>query len=144
MEINIRLDIVPPKVTAQQKGVFVRGRHAHFYTKPQVRQAENFLALLLQKYVPPTPLTGPLGVAVRWCFPYRKSEPKRIVAAGKEIPHTVRPDLDNLEKGLLDVLTQLRFWHDDSQIATKLTRKAWGAKPYLKILITQIKDIQNG
>ena len=53
----------------------------------------------------------------------------------REIAHTVRPDLDNLEKALLDVLTRVRFYEDDSQIFTKSTAKAWGPKPYLAIAL---------
>ena len=133
--IRVKLDIVPPTATAQQKGVFVRNGHAHFFTKQKVRDAEDFLAALLAPHAPAEPLRGPVYFQARWCFPYRKSEPKRVTAAGREIAHTVRPDLDNLEKALLDVLTRLRFYEDDSQIFTKSTAKVWGPKPYLAIAL---------
>ena len=138
--IYIKLDIVPPTVTAQQKGVFVRNGRAHFFTKAKVRQAENLLAALLAPHAPAEPLHGPLHFQARWCFPYRKSEPKRVTATGREIPHNTRPDLDNLEKGLLDVLTALRFWDDDNQVAVKKTAKVWGERPYLKIAIDEVRE----
>ena len=137
-DIHIRLNIVPPTATAQQKGVFVRNGRAHFFTKAKVRQAENFLAALLQPHQPAEPLTGAVEFRATWVFPYRKSEPKRVTAAGAYIPHTTRPDLDNLEKGLLDALTRLRFWEDDSQVAQKKTVKAWGPHPFLEINLRQI------
>ena len=112
--IWVKLDIVPPTVTAQQKGVFVRNGRAHFFTKQKVRDAEDFLAAMLAPHAPDVPLHGPVYFQARWCFPYRKSEPKRVTNAGREIAHTVRPDLDNLEKALLDVLTRLRYWEDDA------------------------------
>lgn len=131
--ISVLLHIVPPTATAQQKGVFVRNGHAHFFTKEKVRDAEAFLSGLLAPYVPAEPMHGPVYLQIRWCYPYRKSERKSVVRAGLEIPHTSRPDLDNLEKNLLDVLTRLRFWDDDSQVFTKSTAKVWGPSGYLAI-----------
>ena len=48
---------------------------------------------------------------------------------------SVRPDLDNLEKNLFDVLTRLNFWTDDSLVTEKLTSKWWGPKPGIDIEI---------
>ena len=141
--IRVKLDIVPPTATAQQKGVFVRNGRAHFFTKQKVRDAEDFLAAMLAPHAPDVPLHGPVNFQARWCFPYRKSEPKRVTNAGREIAHTVRPDLDNLEKALLDVLTRLRFWEDDAQVFTKSTAKVWGPSPYLAIAIKTEAELYN-
>lgn len=141
--VNVLLHIIPPTTTAQQKGVFVRAGHAHFYTKEKVRQAENFLAAMLAPYAPAEPLHGPVYFQARWCFPYRKSEKRSIVKAGKEVPHNSRPDLDNLEKNLLDVLTRLRFWDDDAQVFTKSTAKVWGPSGYLALAIKTHAELFN-
>jgi len=141
MSIDIRLNILPPTATAQQKGVFVRNGRAHFFVKKEVKEAEAFLGSLLAPYAPDEPMRGAVEFRATWVFPYRKSEPKRVTAAGEYIPHTSRPDLDNLEKGLLDTLTRLRFWEDDNQVAKKETVKAWGASPFLEI---HIKPITKG
>lgn len=141
--IYFKLPIVPPTATAQQKGVFVRNGRAHFFTKQKVRDAEDFLAAMIAPHVPEEPLAGPVYFQARWCFPYRKSEPKRVTRAGLEIPHTSRPDLDNLEKNLLDVLTRLRFWEDDAQVFTKSTAKFWGPSPYLAIAIKTEAELYN-
>ena len=141
--IRVKLDIVPPTATAQQKGVFVHNGRAHFFTKQKVRDAEEFLAALFAPHAPAEPLRGPVYFQARWCFPYRKSEPKRVTKAGCEIPHTVRPDLDNLEKNLLDVLTRLRFYEDDSQIFLKSTAKVWGPSPYLALAIKTQAELFN-
>ena len=133
--LAFRLDCIPPTATAQQKGVFIRNGRAHFFTKSKVRQSENFLAALLIPHVPPRPFTCPVYLCVRWCFPYRKSELRRNVAASALVPHTSRPDLDNLEKNLLDVLTRLNFWSDDSLVVQKHTTKFWGPRPGIYIAI---------
>lgn len=36
-----------------------------------------------------------------------------------------KPDLDNIEKALMDALTTCRAWDDDSQVCAKQTRKVW-------------------
>lgn len=133
--IRVKLDIVPPTATAQQKGVYVQNGRARFFTKQKVRDAEDFLAAMLAPHAPDDPLVGPLFFQARWCFPYRKSEKKSVTKVGREVPHTTRPDLDNLEKNLLDVLTRLGFWEDDAQVYTKSTAKVWGPSPYLAIAI---------
>ena len=141
--IRVKLDIVPPTATAQQKGVFVRNGRAHFFTKQKVRDAEDFLAAMLAPHAPAEPLRGPVYFQARWCFPYRKSEPKRVTNTGREVPHTSRPDLDNLEKNLLDVLTRLRYWEDDAQVFTKSTAKVWGPSPYLALAIKTQAELFN-
>ena len=133
--IVLRLDCVPPTATAQQKGAFVCGGRVRFYTKAKVRQSENFLAALCSMHAPDAPFAVPVAVKVRWTFPWRKSERRGIVAAGVPVPHTSRPDLDNLEKNLLDVLTRLNFWTDDSLVAEKSTSKFWGPKPGIDVEI---------
>ena len=142
--LSFRLDCIPPTATAQQKGAFVCGGRVRFFTKKKVRQSENFLAALLSMHVPDGPFSEPVAVTVRWTVPWRKSERKSVTRAGEPIPHVSRPDLDNLEKNLLDVLTRLRFWTDDSLIATKLTSKWWGPNPGIDVTIRPMRDLTAG
>lgn len=48
--------------------------------------------------------------------------------AGK-IGHTVKPDVDNLSKQLLDAMTRLRFWEDDRQVVELVARKWYDEDP---------------
>ena len=128
--LYIRIDCIPPTATAQQKGAFVTpGGRIQFFKRRRVLEAERTLAALLAPYRPHAPVTGPVRLVVEWTFPYRKSERKADVREGRELRHTTRPDLDNLEKGLVDTMTTLGFWLDDSQICSKTTRKFRGPKP---------------
>ena len=131
--LSFRVDCIPPTATAQHKGVFVVNGRPRFFTKRPVRQAEGFLAALISMHAPDAPFGCPVSLTVRWTFPFRKSERKSVVRAGADVPHTSRPDLDNLEKSLLDVLTRLNFWTDDSLVAEKRTSKRWGARPGIEI-----------
>ena len=129
-------NVVPPTATAQQKGVFVRNGRAHFFTKKNVREAENLMAGMLAPYRPEKPLDGPLSLTVVLKFPFRKSEKKAVVAFGSA-PHDTRPDLDNLLKGLIDCMTHLGFWRDDAQIFHISTQKLRAVVPGLYITITE-------
>lgn len=131
--LSFRVDCVPPTATAQQKGVFVVNGRPRFFVKKPVKQTEGFLAALISMHAPDEPFDCPMSLTVRWTFPFRKSERKSVVRAGVDVPHVSRPDLDNIEKSLLDVLTRLNFWTDDSLVAEKRTSKHWGAKPGIEI-----------
>lgn len=115
MVIHIRLEGNPPSKTAQQKGETIINGHIHHYEKKEVTQAKEAIAWQLKPHAPKDPLTGPLYVKIEWRFELKRCK--------KRAWKVTRPDLDNLEKGLLDVLTDLNFWNDDAQIVMKSTCK---------------------
>jgi len=123
----------PAKATAQCKGACRTATGIRFFEKAPTRSARETLIALLRKHVPPEPLSGPVAVEITWAFPYRKGEKKGVVNAGVAIPHTSRPDLDNLEKLLLDTMTRMQFWGDDSQVYRKVTEKYWSATPGIAV-----------
>lgn len=43
--------------------------------------------------------------------------------------HAQKPDLDNLAKAVLDALTAIGVWRDDSQVIELLARKVWVSDP---------------
>lgn len=54
------------------------------------------------------------------------------------LAHTGKPDLDNLAKAVLDVLTRLEAWNDDSQVNFLTVARRWAdGKPGCHI---QIRD----
>lgn len=115
MVIHIRLEGNPPSKTAQQKGETIINGRIHHYEKKEVTQAKEAIAWQLKPYAPKDPLTGPIYVKIEWRFELKRCK--------KRAWKVTRPDLDNLEKGLLDVLTDLNFWNDDAQIVMKSTCK---------------------
>lgn len=139
-ELRFSLNIVPPKTTSQQKGVFVANGKPRFFTKSRNKRDIDALLAMLTPHRPPVPFEGPLQVSVEWHFPYRKQEKKSVVRAGVPIPNDKRPDLDNLEKSFFDAMTRLYFWHDDGQIAWKQTRKLWSARPRIDVYIFAMSE----
>ena len=69
----------------------------------------------------PEPFTGPVGVEMTFALP----RPKRLIWKRKRmVPvwHTTRPDLDNLEKTIMDALNGIA-WNDDAQVCRKFAEK---------------------
>ena len=61
------------------------------------------------------PITGPVAVSVTFFMPRPKKLCRKKDPAGI-IPHTAKPDIDNLVKALFDALTNVGIWRDDSQV----------------------------
>lgn len=130
---------IPPKTTAQQHKRIFRNKSGRMFlgTDKKGRATESELASIFMSRQPPKdfPRDKPLAVEIEFRYPYKKSEKKSVVKDGLVIPHTSRPDLDNLCKGCADVLTRCGFWNDDSQVHKITLSKAYCSAPgiYLKI-----------
>lgn len=131
--IRAFLDILPPTATAQQKGAYRAGNSIRFYTKANLKAIETTYGILLARHRPAKPLTGPIHLVIRYTFPLRSGEYARYIRQGYRL-HDVRPDLDNLEKLLIDTCGKAKWWGDDSQIAIKITTKFWGVKPGIELI----------
>jgi Holliday junction resolvase RusA-like endonuclease len=143
----IRIDIpgLPIAQPRQRHRAFVTkaGRVASSNYTPAAHPVNGFkalLALAARKVWRKAPLEGPLRVEVTFRFPLpasAKAAVKRQVAAGEWVPHTTKPDADNLWKSSLDGLTGIVFV-DDKQIAEGIWRKGYGSQPGVTVLVWQI------
>lgn len=116
--MKIYLDIDPPRTTAQQKGERVtRSGHIFHYIKPKVQEATDILTWELSQYAPDAPIDGPVSLHTVWVFS-RACKPK----GGWK---TTRPDTDNLQKLLKDVMTKCGYWIDDSFVVKDTCEKRW-------------------
>lgn len=120
--IRIFLEVDPPTATAQEKQVRVVGGRPMFYDKPAAREAKKLLTGALRRYAPEEPFRGPVELYVCWQFPKRKAD--RFGGTEWKYKDT-KPDTDNLQKGLKDVMTRLGFWIDDAQVARETASKIW-------------------
>lgn len=121
-EIEAFIACKVPTRTAQQKGACVVQGKIRFFTKAVVKQAEQQWRTILGPSAPKKPLEGPLKLEITLHFPWRKQDTK-LKAQFKVVPIPTRPDAENLCKSLLDQMTKLGFWKDDSQIAELTIRK---------------------
>ena len=105
-----------PTVTHQEQGLAVVNGKPRVYDTPEIKEARAAFQAHLAKHRPIKPINGPVRLIVKFLFP--------ITKAGKaEWYKITRPDLDNLEKLLLDAMTKLGFWGNDARICSKLTEK---------------------
>ncbi len=51
---------------------------------------------------------------------------------------TSKPDTDNLQKLLKDVMTSLGFWKDDALVCSEICEKFWAATPGIYIHIEEL------
>ena len=81
---------------------------------------------------PPSPIDGPIRVDMEFFFPRPLSHYVGGKASNPVKPtapdwHTQKPDRDNLDKAVLDALTQIGgFWHDDAQVCAGRLSKLYG------------------
>jgi Holliday junction resolvase RusA-like endonuclease len=138
--MHIKLNMIPPRSTAQGKGVMLLNGKPHFFTKAKQKADSQCYAALLAEHAPEKPFDTPLSVKLEFVFPFRKSEKKAVVKAGFG-HHTTKPDLDNAAKGLLDVMTRLNFWTDDAIITRLCVTKYYGTKPAVIIDIEEVSGV---
>ena len=121
----------PPTVTAQEHQVTMVNGRPHFYDPPEIKDAKNKLAAHLSKHVPDKPYTSAVRLLVKWCFPL----------TGKHRDgdwRTSKPDTDNLQKLLKDVMTRLGYWKDDALVCSEICEKFWAATPGVYIRIEEL------
>lgn len=136
--MRFKLKIIPPTATAQQKGEQIIGGRIHHYKKKNVQQAEAILRDALMPYLPAEPIVDkPIRLSVLWMFPYPKSARKH--KPGHSRWKITRPDTDNLNKLLKDVMTDMGFWKDDALISLENIQKIYDDEPGIRISITTME-----
>ena len=110
------------------------GQFSRLADKPELVAAKDTLDALLLPHQPPAPLAGPVALEVVYTWPWLASQSQRVRAAGR-VPHTSKPDLDNVTKTLTDRLAALRFIEADQAVVDLHVRKWWGANPGISIVI---------
>ena len=84
----------------------------------RLKQAEAVWRSHLAPHAPEKPLHGPIEAEVTVCWPT-----DGIHYQGQ--PMTDKPDLDNVEKVLWDILQREGFIQDDAHVALKRVAKMW-------------------
>jgi len=105
----------PPTATQQEKKIGIRNGKPFVYPDERWEQAEDALRSHLEPHRPKEPTSGPVMLSCVWCFPAN--------GCADGTPWLDKPDTDNLEKGLKDIMTRLGWWHDDAQVWDSHTTK---------------------
>lgn len=119
-----------PTATHQEKQVHVVNGKPVFYEPEEVKAARQKLSVYLGQHAPEQPFYGAVRLTVKWCFPRGRHKNGTYKAT--------KPDTDNLQKMLKDVMTKLRFWQDDAQVASEIVEKFWAELPGIYIKIEEL------
>lgn len=118
----------PARVT-HQSGTRYSNRRT--YKTKSLLEWEARLKEGLEAAKPKKPLSGPVQLKVTWGF---KAKTKKDIFTYK----LTRPDTDNMQKTLKDVMTALGFWKDDSQVVHEICKKMWVDEPGIVIKVEEL------
>lgn len=130
MIVEFFIAMQPPTVTHQEKKVRVVNGKPMFYEPAELADARQKLTAHFAKYIPDDPLSGPLQLITKWCYPkgsHTNGEYK-----------ITKPDTDNMVKLLKDVMTGLGYWQDDALVASEVIEKFWADVPGIYVCIKKL------
>lgn len=130
------MPMIPPTVTHQEKKTTVNKNTGKviYYEPVELKDARAKLTAALHEHVPESPFTGATQLQVCWMFPCGDNHES---GAWK----TTKPDTDNLQKMLKDIMTDLGFWTDDALVCCELISKHWSDVPGIYIEITDLDGV---
>lgn len=112
-----------------------RGNFVATYTPAKTLTFEKIVAVHGRTHI-----AKPLECAIRldlvFAMPIPASTSKKRAIELLNSPHTKRPDLDNLQKGVLDGLNGIA-WLDDSQIYSIIASKIYSDSPGIAVTIIE-------
>lgn len=127
MMIEFFMPMIPPTITAQQHKI----SNGKFYDPPELKAAKAKLRAYLIPHVPDKPFDGPLRLVVKWCYPIKGKHKNGEYKATK-------PDTDNLNKALKDIMEDLGFFVNDSRVASETIEKFWADIPGIYVWLEQL------
>jgi len=138
----IRLIVPAVPVAQPRQRHAVIGGHIRNYT-PTDHPVNAYKAAVMAAVAEAgiTPIDGPVAVDVLFYLPRPKRLTRKKDPDGP-IPHTAKPDVDNLWKSTADALSGLA-WRDDSQVCRTRASKWYAEKkgvPRVEIEIAKVKE----
>jgi len=124
--IEFFIPMLPPTVTHQEKKIRVVKGKPVVYEPAELKAARAKLEAHLAGHAPGAPAEGAVRLVVKWCFPITEGH-----SDGEY--KTTKPDTDNLQKLLKDVMTKLGYWTDDALVASEIVEKFWAVRPGLYV-----------
>lgn len=136
-EINLSIPGVP---NSQKRHRHLRvGNFTRTYD-PSSTDKEDFLYKAIYEFKPAIPVISPISIKMKFYMPrpkghYGTGKNEGVLKKNAPFRHTSMPDLDNLEKFVLDALNKI-YWKDDRQIYSIVAKKVYDENPRTEINIT--------
>lgn len=131
---------IPGKVQAKQRPRFNR-YSGKTYTPNETIAYENWVkTCYLEKYKDKELMEKPLRVTIKAYFeiPKSTSKKRKKQMMDNEILPMVKPDTDNIAKGVLDSLNGIAY-KDDKQVVELIVNKYYNNTPYVSVMIEEIE-----
>lgn len=135
----IKLDLFGDPVACQRPRFSTRGGYPHAYDAQE--KIKVGCKWQLKAQYREQPITAPVSLDLTFYMPIPKSTSaprKREMLTGK-MYHMKRPDLDNLQKFVLDCLNEIVIT-DDAQVVEIRARKIYSEKPGTLIRILAMNE----
>lgn len=130
---RVRFEVVGQPVPKARPRVVTKGKRRFAYTPKKVREWEAHVKEEARRHFE-RPFDWPVVVSLIFYMPRPKS--RRL---DFWVPTT--PDLDNLEKSVLDALNGVAYTDDRLVVAKSASKRYAGPDgPYVQITVTSVKD----
>lgn len=132
--------VIQGKVQAKQRPRFNR-YSGKTYTPNETIAYENWVkTCYLEKYKDKELMEKPLRVTIKAYFeiPKSTSKKRKQQMIDNEILPMVKPDTDNIAKGVLDSLNGIAY-KDDKQVVELIVNKFYSNTPYVSVMIEEIE-----
>lgn len=132
--------VIQGKVQAKQRPRFNR-YSGKTYTPNETIAYENWVkTCYLEKYKDKELMEKPLRVTIKAYFeiPKSTSKKRKQQMLNNEILPTVKPDTDNIAKGVLDSLNGIAY-KDDKQVVKLEVEKYYSENAYVTVMIEEIE-----
>ena len=121
------------------------GKFGVFYTPKKTKNYEALVKMMASQEMNKqnlNPLDCPLFVTIKayYTIPESWSKKKKALAESGNLLPTVKPDLDNVEKSILDGCQGIVFI-DDKQVVEVLKRKMYSTRPRVEVIIRDYSNI---
>lgn len=137
MKVNF---VIQGRVQAKQRPRFNR-YSGKTYTPNETIAYENWVkTCYLEKYKDKELMEKPLRVTIKAYFeiPKSTSKKRKQQMMDNEILPMVKPDTDNIAKGVLDSLNGIAY-KDDKQVVELIVNKYYNNTPYVSVMIEEIE-----
>ena len=125
---------------------FSRGGHARVYDPGTAEGWKSCMAVAAREHILPDPIDNPVEVNIEFRMPrpkghYGTGKNASVLKASAPLYHLGTPDCDNLAKAVLDALTTIRFWRDDSPVVRLVVGKCYenGSGPGARVRVEVIQ-----
>ncbi len=130
---QVKFSVIGQPVPKSRPRVVTKGKRTFAYTPKRVKEWENHIKEEAKKHFE-RPFDWPVVVSIVFLMPRPKS--RRL-----DYWVSTTPDLDNLEKSVLDAMNEVAYTDDRLVVAkSSVKRYVQGEEPGVQIVVTAIKD----